>query len=53
MARIKSPTTFDVEVTRSEVALLRRALRLVNVYGDDQDADPALELLDVLSEVDE
>ncbi|MFE7624269.1 hypothetical protein [Streptomyces sp. NPDC057509] len=44
MAQIKSTGTVDVELTLAELELIRRALRLVNDFGDmsDWDAAPAL-----------
>ncbi|WP_008412921.1 hypothetical protein [Streptomyces sp. SM8] len=45
MADIKSTATYTVEITAAELALIRRALRLVNTFGDTDDWTPAAALL--------
>jgi hypothetical protein len=45
MAQIKSTGTVDVELTLAELELIRRALRLVNNFGEIDDMGPANELL--------
>ncbi|MFI0211984.1 hypothetical protein ACH4OV_25350 [Streptomyces diastaticus] len=45
MADIKSTATYTVEITAAELALIRRALKLVHHYGDADDWTPAVALL--------
>ena len=45
MATIKAPESVTVELTRAELALVRRALRLVKDFGTVDDWDGALNLL--------
>ncbi|MFI8084340.1 hypothetical protein ACIF6L_26500 [Kitasatospora sp. NPDC086009] len=45
MATIKPPDHVTVEVTTAELALVRRALRLVRDFGDVDDWDGASALL--------
>lgn len=53
MAEFISYGTVEVQLSVAEVALIRRALRLVNPYGNVSDYESALELLADLSAVDE
>lgn len=49
MAHIKTAGHVDVALTIGELELIRRALKLVNHFGDPYDTDPARVLLADLS----
>jgi hypothetical protein len=51
MAQIKSAGTVVVELSISELELVRRSLKLVDNFGLVDDEQPARELLADLSEV--
>jgi hypothetical protein len=50
--KIAHEVKYELVVTESELMLIRRALHLVNNFGDAEDWDPAIQLLNDLSEED-
>jgi hypothetical protein len=51
VAKVKSIGTVDVELTVTELSLIRRALKLVHNFGGNDDMDPARDLLADLASV--